>query len=53
MEKKEPLALLVGMWTGTATMEDSIKILKKLGMKLSYIREIPGISGHIPRGKQK
>lgn len=49
MEKKEPLALLMGMWTGAATMEDSIKILKKLGLKLSYIQEIPGISGHIPQ----
>ena len=34
--KRDTLALLVGMWTGATTMEDSTKIPKKLGMKLSY-----------------
>ena len=48
MEKGNPLTLLAGMQTGTATMEDCTmenstmwRVLKKLGIELPYDPEIP------------
>ena len=41
MRKGNPLALLVGMQIDTATMEKSMKIFQKLGIKLSYDPTIP------------
>ena len=37
----DTLALLVGMQTDPATMEDSMEILKKLGIKPPYDTAIP------------
>ena len=39
--KGNPLTLLVGMQTDPATMEDSMEILKKLGIKPPYDPAIP------------
>ena len=39
--KGNPLTLLMGMQTGTATMGNSVEILKKLGIELPYSPAIP------------
>ena len=39
--KRNPLTLLVGMQTSTATMENSMEILKKLEIELPYDPAIP------------
>ena len=39
--KGNPHSLLVGMKTGAATMENSMEILKKLKMEISYDPAIP------------
>ena len=39
--KGNPLTLLVGMQTSTATMENSVEILKKLEIELPYDPAIP------------
>ena len=39
--KGNPLTLLVGMQTGTATMENSVEISKKLEIELPYDPAIP------------
>ena len=39
--KGNPLPLLMGMQTDTATMENSMEFFKKLAMKLSYPPTIP------------
>ena len=41
-----PLTLLVGMQTSTATMENSVKILKKLQIELPYDPAIPLLGIH-------
>ena len=42
--KGNPLILLVGMQTSTATMENSVEILKKLKIELPYDPAIPLLS---------
>ena len=42
--KGNPLTLLVGMQTSTATMENSVEILKKLKIELPYDPAIPLLS---------
>ena len=44
--KGNPLALLVGMQTSTATMENSVEILKKLEIELPYDSAIPQLGIH-------
>ena len=44
--KKSPLTLLVGMQTSTATMENSVEILKKLEIELPYDPAIPLLGIH-------
>ena len=44
--KGNPLTLLVGMQTSTATMENSVDILKKLELELPYDPAIPLLSIH-------
>ena len=44
--KRNPLTLLMGMQTGTATMGNSVEILKKLGRELPYNPEIPLLGVH-------
>ena len=44
--KGNPLTLLVGMQTSTATMENSVAILKKLEIKLPYNQAIPLLGIH-------
>ena len=44
--KGNPLTLLVGMQTSTATMENSVKILKKLETELPYDPAIPLLGIH-------
>ena len=39
--KESPPALLVGMWTGAATVENSMRFLKKLKTELSYDPALP------------
>ena len=39
--KGNPLTLLVGMQTSTATMENSVRFFKKLEIELPYDPEIP------------
>ena len=47
MEKGNPLTLLVGMKTSTATMENSVEIpLKKLEIELPYDPAIPLLGVH-------
>ena len=46
MEKGNPLTLLVGMQTSTATMEKSMEVLKKLEIELSYDPAIPLLGIH-------
>ena len=41
VEKKEPCALLMGMQTGTATVETVWRFLKKLKIELPYDSVIP------------
>ena len=41
-----PLTLLVGMQTSTATMENSVEILKKLQIELPYDPAIPLLGIH-------
>ena len=41
VEKKEPLSLLVGMQTGTATVENSMEFPQKLKMELPFDPVIP------------
>ena len=44
--KGNPLTLLVGMQTSTATMENSVRFLKKLEIELPYDPTIPMLSIH-------
>ena len=44
--KGNPLILLVGMQTSTATMENSVEILKKLETELPYDPAIPLLGIH-------
>ena len=44
--KGNPLTLLVGMQTNTATMEKSVEILKKLEIELPYDPAIPLLGIH-------
>ena len=44
--KGNPLTLLVGMQTSTATMDNSVEILKKLEIELPYDPEIPLLGIH-------
>ena len=44
--KGNPLTLLVGMQISTATMENSVKILKKLQIELPYDPAIPLLGIH-------
>ena len=44
--KGNPLTLLVGMQTSTATMENSMEILKKLEIELPYDPAIPLLGIH-------
>ena len=44
--KGNPLTLLVGMQTSTATMENSVEILKKLEIELPYDPAIPLLHIH-------
>ena len=44
--KGNPLTLLVGMQTSTATMEDSVEISKKLKIELPYVPAIPLLGIH-------
>ena len=44
--KGNPLTLLVGMQTSTATMEKSMEVLKKLEIELSYDPAIPLLGIH-------
>ena len=44
--KGNPLTLLVGMQTSTATMENSVKFLKKLEIELPYDPAIPLLGIH-------
>ena len=44
--KGNPLTLLVGMQTSTATMENSVEILKKLEIELPYNPAIPLLGIH-------
>ena len=44
--KGNPLTLLVGMQTSTATMENSVEILKKLEIELPYDPAIPLVGIH-------
>ena len=44
--KGSPLTLLVGMQTGTATMENSVEIPKKLEIELPYDPAIPLLGIH-------
>ena len=44
--KRNPLTLLVGMQTSTATMENSVEILKKLEIELPYDPAIPLLGIH-------
>ena len=44
--KGDPLILLVGMQTSTATMENSVEILKKLEIELPYYPAIPLLGIH-------
>ena len=44
--KGNPLTLLVGMQTSTATMENSVEILKKLEIELPYDPAIPLLGTH-------
>ena len=44
--KGNPLTLLVGMQTSTATMENSVEILKKLEIELPYGPAIPLLGIH-------
>ena len=47
MEKRNPLTLLVGMQTSTATMENSVEIpQKKLEIELPYDPTIPLLGIH-------
>ena len=41
MEKREPCALLVELWTGAATVENSMDLLKILKMELPFDLAIP------------
>ena len=41
MEKSNPSALLVGMQTGAATVENSMEFLKKLKIELPFNPVIP------------
>ena len=55
MEKGIPIALLMGMYIDTATMEDGIEIPYKLGIKTPYgfINKTNNpTSRHIPQGHQ-
>ena len=44
--KGNPLTLLVGMQTSTATMENSVRFLKKLEIELPYDPAIPLLGMH-------
>ena len=44
--KENTLTLLVGMQTSTATMENSVEILKKLQIELPYDPAIPLLGIH-------
>ena len=44
--KRNPLTLLVGMQTSTATMENSVEFLKKLEIELPYDPAIPVLGIH-------
>ena len=44
--KGNPLTLLVGMQTSTATMENSVEFLKKLEIELPYDSAIPLLGIH-------
>ena len=44
--KGNPLTLLVGMQTSTATMENNVEILKKLEIELPYDPAIPLLGRH-------
>ena len=44
--KGNPLTLLVGMQTSTATMENSVEFLKKLEIELPYDPAIPVLGIH-------
>ena len=49
--KGNPLTLLVGMQTSTATMENSVEFLKKLEIELPYDPAIPVLSTHTEETK--
>ena len=51
--KGNPLTLLVGMQTSTATMENSVEIKKKLEIELPYDPAIPLLGIHIPSKQQR
>ena len=46
MEKREPSTLMVGIQTGTATMENSVEIPSKTGNRTAYDPEIPLLGIH-------
>ena len=49
--KRNPHTLLVGMQTSSATMENSVEILKKLEIELPYNPAIPLLSIHTEETK--
>ena len=51
--KGNPLTLLVGMQTSTATMENSVEILKKLEIKLPYDPAIPLLGIHTKEARSE
>ena len=51
--KGNPLTLLVGMQTSTATMENSVEIPKKLEIELPFDPAIPLLSIHTEETKLK
>ena len=51
--KGNPLTLLVGRQTSTATMENSVRFLKKLEIKLPYDPAIPLLGIHIKETRRE
>ena len=51
--KGNPFTLLVGMQTSTATMENSVDILKKLELELPYDPAIPLLGIHTEESRTK
>ena len=47
-KNRDPQTLLVGMWSGTATVEGSLAVAQKINIKLSYDPAVPFL-GIYPR----